>query len=381
MVQTLAGPHAESSLGLHGWPLRGLYAACLAVLLTVLCSYLPPAKHRFVDMLAPGAADLIPTINAAHALTTGVNPYHVTQLLVPDPYFYSRGEAEGVSYLYPPSHALLYVPLAWLAQWSFFDAIRAQYIIAVVCIALLTWLVVRVLRLVVDLDPLHGSLLLPVVGLVLALNPGNILGIERGQSDVMTSVFAWSAVLCFCRRRLASMAFFAMAASLLKGYGVLLAIGLLAIGALENWRRTVLGAAAALGCLLLPVYRYLPDAAHAYGIRSTMFWSGWTNQGFANLAFSLGIVRDGGRVALTAVAILSAATAWVCLLRSDRLRDERARSFGATAFATAALTSVVGYSLNSISCGDRGDARCACAHARAGPVFPKAARVAKSVGR
>jgi hypothetical protein len=337
------------NVSMNGWALSSLYAVCAAVLLTNLASFRPPEAHRFVDLLPPGAADLIPTINAASALLDGENPYRISKLSVPDPYFYSRGENEGITYLYPPSHALLYVPLTWLARGNFFDAVRMQFVVSLICIAVLAWQMVRLLRSTTRLDAVLISSLMPVLGLVLGLNVGNQLGVERGQSDLITSVFAWSAVSSFCQRRLAMAAFLAVSATLLKGYGLLLAPGLLALAALENWRRTLLGASLALGCLLLPVVHYLPDAAQAYGIRSAMFWSGWTNQGFSNLAFSLGLPRDGGRFALTGIAVLSAAAAWIRLFRDRYLDDDQTRSFWAIAFATASLTAVVGYSLNSIS--------------------------------
>jgi hypothetical protein len=196
---------------------------------------------------------------------------------------------------------------------------------------------------------LYARSLFPCITLLLGLNVGNMLGIERGQSDLVTAAFAWCAIVCFCRRHLVLAAFFSVAATLLKGYGLVLCAGLLPLAALENWRRTLLGAIGALVVLLAPVARYLPDAIAAYQIRSAMFWSGWTNQGFANLAFSLGLPRDDGRLALAALTLGGAALAWLQLLRTRRHPNDAARALWAVAFGTTALSCVIGYSLNCIS--------------------------------
>lgn len=357
-----AAPASQASpRGPGGWALFALYAACLAVLLTNAGIYLPPAGHRFVDMLKPGAADLLPSINAAYALAHGENPYHAQTLLVPDPYDYSRGSYEGVTYLYPPSHALLYVPMTWLMRGDYDVAIRLQFLSSVLCVALLSWLVLRLLRSFVPLEAAQAQSLWPALVLALGLNVGNMLGFERGQSDVITSAFAWLCVLFFLRRRYTEAAFLAVAATLLKGYGILLAGGVLLLGLRQSARRTLAGATAALILLLLPVARYLPDAIETFRIRSAMFWSGWTNQGFANLAYSLRLQRDYGRIGFTALGLASTLVAWLQLWRVMQAdvaqsadpqllaQRERRSCLWLVAFATAALSTVVGYSLNSIA--------------------------------
>jgi hypothetical protein len=324
--------------------------ACAAVLVADAGRYLPPAGSRFVDQLEPGGADLIPSVNAANALLYGQNPYHAASVFVADPYAASRGSGQGFTYLYPPSHALLYVPLTWLADGDYVVAQRLQFGVELLCIGLLAWCVLTLLGAVVSLPRSTRLGLFPVLCLLLALNPGNQLGIERGQSDLITAALGWCAVVAFQRRWLATFAFLCVASTVLKGYGVLFATGLLVLGLGENWRRTMAGASASVALLFAPVAGYLPDALAAYRIRSAMFWSSWNNQSFANLGSFLGFPREDSRRLLTAAALGCTALAWLQLKSVLKIeRDAGQRALWTSAFATASFVTVLGYSLNSIA--------------------------------
>ena len=335
---------------LSRWAWAALYAACVAVLVADAGHFLPPPGERFVDYLPPGAADLLPTVNAANALLRGDNPYHARSLFVHDPYEVSRGSREGFTYLYPPSHALLYVPLTYLAQGDYVLAMRLQFGLEIFCICLLAFCIARLAGSIMSLAPPHQYALMPALAFALGLNPGNQLGLERGQSDLITSAFGWCAVLAMSRQRLLTAAFMSVAACVLKGYGVLFASGVLLLGLTQSWRRTLLGAFAAVALLFAPVARYLPDALGAYRIRSAMFWSGWTNQSFANLSQFLGVPRDQGRLLLALAAVGCSLLAWLRLQRIPSTPEYAwQRSLWLCAFATAAFASVLGYSLNSIA--------------------------------
>lgn len=336
--------------GLSRWAWAALYAVCATVLVTDAGHFLPPAGERFLDYLRPGAADLIPTVNAANALLRRENPYHAPTLMVADPYETSRGSAAGFTYLYPPSHALLYVPLTWLAHGDYQLAMRLQFGVELVCIVLLGLFIVRLLGSTVSLPMAAQYALLPGLCLALGLNPGNQLGLERGQSDLITAAFGWGAVLAFSRERWLAAAFLCVASTLLKGYGILFASGLLVLGLMQDFRRTALGAVAAVALLFAPVARYLPDALAAFKIRSAMFWTSWTNQSFANLARALDLPRDELRLLLTLAAVSCCALAFWQLRQSLRPDGDPAeRSLWLSAYTTAAFASVIGYSLNSIA--------------------------------
>ena len=345
----------EQRATLNRWAWFALFCVVTVVLTTNTARYLPPTGDRFVDTLAPGATDLTPSFNAAAALLHGRNPYRGTKSLeVPDPYANTRGEAEGVSYLYPPSHALLYVPIVWLAKSDFRATARIHLALCFVCLVLLAWAIVDLLGALIEIDRSLKLALAPALVFLMALNPGSLLGFERGQSDVITAGFCWCSVVAWRRRWPLAAAFLAVAGSLLKGYGILFACGMLAIG----WRRgtrapTLLGACSAVSLLLVPVLRYLPDALFAYRIRAAMFWPLWYNQGFASLLAVFGLPHQGlGRAILVGVCVLAALAAWLRLRRieaAEGLVDEGERALWLTAFAAASLIAVLGYSLNSLA--------------------------------
>jgi hypothetical protein len=142
------------------------------------------------------------------------------------------------------------------------------------------------------------------------------------------------------------------AGTLLKGYGLLLAVGAFALGMRrDSWRRMLLGACVAVLLLLGPALRYLPDALNAYRVRSAMFWSAWYNQGFANLLYVLGLPSARfGRHVLVGLALLAAGAAWQQYRVIARDPDDEAgRAYWLSAFSTAALIAVLGYSLNSFA--------------------------------
>ena len=339
-----------SSIGISRWGWLALYAACAAVMLTSLGRYLPPAGDRFIDLLKPGSADLIPSVNAANALIEGKNPYRTPDSFVVDPYAASRGSNEGISYLYPPSHALLYVPIVYLAHGDYAHVQRLQFVLELACLVAIA---IAVAWLLGDMLVLDGGALLAmasVVCLLLGLNVGNQLGIERGQSDVVTAALGWWALVAFQRRWLVFSAFLCTASVLLKGYGIVFAVGLIAIAMRLSWRRTMLGATAAIALLFVPVARYLPDSIAAYRIRSAMFWSSWTNQSFANLAHYVGVPREQGRITFAVAALACTVAAWSALSRRVALEHDRSgRAFWGTVFATASFSTVLGYSLNCIA--------------------------------
>jgi hypothetical protein len=153
--------------------------------------------------------------------------------------------------------------------------------------------------------------------------------------------------------------------ALLKGYGLALAAGIVLMALLSasrsHKRAAVVGSLAAFVVLLLPVVRYLPDAAAALSIRTAMFWQGWVNQSLFSLwYFVLPSAAGVGRVLVVLWSGLVAGFAfwrwrsvWRPLSaqaagqRSPELQSKSA--LHASAFATAALTLILSSSSNSIA--------------------------------
>jgi hypothetical protein len=333
----------RTSLGACAW--IGIWAALATVLLADANRFLPPGGEKYTDRMGYGGADLLPSFNSAHAFLAGQNPYHYTVKHLPEPISYG-----GYKYQYPPTHFLIYVPLALIAGKSLMTAARIQFFLT---LAVTVLLAIAVLKLVGAVTPLAQDLragLLPIIALVLTLNPGTQLGLERGQSDMITAALCWWAAACFQREKHGLAAFLAIAAGLLKGYGVPFGAGLLLLGLRRKTRRaTLLGAALAIGLLLLPVAKYLPDALGALPTRAQMFWSMWNNQSFYNLVYTLEPkFATHGRHVMVGFAGLVTLLAWWRLSKSIE-RDDAERPLALALYTTASLTFILGFSLNSLA--------------------------------
>jgi hypothetical protein len=347
------------------WAALALTVAAGTVLLSDANRFLPPIHEKYTDIAGNGGADLIPTFNAACALLDGQNPYHSDPEKYPDPFAFSRGEDEHITYLYLPTHALVYVPIALLSGCKFDVGVRMQFFFSLILMGVIGLAIADLIHAVAPIPPELRVAIALVSMYVLGVNGGSQLGMERGQSDLLTSALCWSAVALFCRGWLGSAAFLALGGALLKGYGLVLFGGLVAMGLLSasrSYKRAaVAGALAGLVVLLLPVARYLPDAVAALSIRTAMFWQGWVNQSLYSLwYFVLPRAAGLGRVAVVLWSGLVAGLAfwrWRSVWRPLSAQEPSQRSqqlqgknaLHASAFATAALTLILSSSSNSIA--------------------------------
>lgn len=341
------------------WAVLALAIAAATVLFSDANRFLPPVHEKYTDIAGAGGADLIPSFNAACALLDGVNPYRSDPVKYPDPFAYSRGADQQITYLYTPTHALVYVPFAILSGRSFDVAARMQFFFSLILMGVLGLAIADLIHAITPIGPELRVALALVSMFVLGLNPGNQLGLERGQSDLLTSALCWTAAALFCRGKLAIAIFLALAGGLLKGYGVALFGGLALLGLLSpvraHRRAVILGSVAGFVVLLLPVARYLPDAAVALSIRTGMFWPGWVNQSLYALGhFLLPSAAGFLRYAVVVWSALVAALAFWRLrsvwLPGDTAPQARQRSaLYVSMFTTAALTLILAFSSNSIA--------------------------------
>ena len=341
------------------WAVLAIAVAAGTVLFSDANRFLPPVHEKYTDVAGTGGADLIPSFNAACALLDGVNPYRSDPQKYPDPFAYSRGADQQITYLYTPTHALVYVPFAILSGRSFDVAARMQFFFSLILLAVLGAAIADLIHAVMPIGPELRAVIALVGMFVLGLNAGNQLGMERGQSDLLTSALCWSAAALFCRGRLALAAFFALGGALLKGYGMALFGGLVLLGLLSSERAhkraVIVGSVAGFVLLLLPVARYLPDAAVALSIRTGMFWPGWVNQSLYSLAHFL--LPSAAGFMRYAVVIWSAVVALFAFLRlrsvwlpaSGVPHQQRRSALHVSLFTTAALTLILACSSNSIA--------------------------------
>ena len=286
------------------WPCAVLCLVAAVVLWTDLRRLQDPVGEKYMTYLQPGAADFVPFYFGACALVAGVNPYRNEVEAWRDPWM-REAVVDGArsAQVYLPTHLLLYTPLVLAAGGNpmaggnprvagryWFDLnLLFLVLLAVVTLGILA----RAEGEARALTTRSVSLLI-VLLLVLALNVGTVLGLERGQSENLTALLCWSAVLLVLNERPGPAMFLAVAAALLKGYGVLFAggLGLLLLDR-RHAARAVGGAAAALGLLLLPVAAYLPDALAMVRMRvlaldpAWRFVESWQNHSFRNVALQL----------------------------------------------------------------------------------------------
>lgn len=353
---------SSQSWVLGPWAGLALVVAAATVLFSDANRFLPPIHEKYTDIAGKGGADLIPSFNAACALLDGQNPYRSDPQKYPDPYAYSRGGDQNITYLYTPTHALVYVPFALISGRSFEVAARMQFFFSLILLAVLGVAIADLIHQVSPIGPeLRGAIAL-IAMFVLGLNPGNQLGMERGQSDLLTSAFCWVAAALFSRGQLAVAVFLALAGGLLKGYGMVLFGGLVLLGLMSRQRAqrraVIVGSVAGFAVLLLPVARYLPDAVQALSIRTSMFWPGWVNQSLYSLGHFLlpsaaGLMRYAvvvwsGLVAL--VAFWRLRSVWLPRQRHTAQTDQKRRvALHVSLFTTAALTLILACSTNSIA--------------------------------
>jgi hypothetical protein len=340
-----------------------LAVAAGTVLLSDANRFLPPVQEKYTDIAGKGGADLIPTFNAACALLDGQNPYPSDPEKYPDPFAYSRGADENITYLYLPTHALVYVPIALLSGCKFDVGVRMQFFFSLLLLGVIG---LAIADLVQRITPVPAELAVAIAlisAYVLGLNGGSQLGLERGQSDLLTSALCWTAVALFCRGRVAAAAFLSLGGALLKGYGLALFGGLLLMGLMStsraHKRAAIVGSLVGVAVLLLPVARYLPDAKAALSIRTAMFWRGWVNQSLYSLWYF--VLPSAAGVGRVVVVLWSGAVAglslwrWRSVWRQSSAEDGRSpelqslSALHASAFATAALTLILSLSSNSIA--------------------------------
>ena len=332
------------------WALIALTLMGAFALYTDLRRLENPVGEKYFGYFCSGQADFSQPYLGARALLAGVNPYHHNRPEFNSP-IHAVEHIDGVDFkqLYPPGHLIMVVPLArwWGENWE--SAARVWFHIllaALVGLATITWaLFQQITRRSLTL------LWIPFVAGCLILNHGVEFGIERGQSDIVTALFCWGAVLCFLRRHIGTAIFLTVCGTCIKGYPILFALGLgLLTLKRRYWLRALLGGALASVLMVLPGVQYLGDAMKGMRHRSEMFWSVYYNVGFGNVVdYFKPAWANSGRNILSAMALGITLLAWFQARRAFKRGSTSAEALWLTVFATASLGTVMGYSALSIS--------------------------------
>ena len=279
-----------------GWSLVILFTITCLVTWTSIERYMDPVREKYVLVMPPGNADFFFPFAGARALLLGENPYLNEIPGLEDPW--NRGfEWVGSKQYranYPPTHSLLYLPLAMITDdWR--QAGRILFPINIVALFLLSiitwWLIVRISSLSAS-ERRWSLLLIPLIFVIVTTNVGTSLGLERGDGgDILAAALCWSAIVLALQHRWFLATFLMVPAMFIKGYPVWFGLGLGLLGLTRHtWVPVVGGTLAGLIVFLAPVARYLPEAlaivlnapGFTGGITGRLYW--W-NHGFWNVFF------------------------------------------------------------------------------------------------
>ena len=299
-----------------------------------------PVGEKFVAVMQPGAADFSLAYLAARAYLAGENPYRNNVPEYADPW---AREATIDGYrsgpFYPPTQFGQFIPLALVAGKDWHLAGRYWLrvnLLLVAALAVVSWMLLR------DIVGRDSSpvVLIAFFAIALGLNVGTELGLERGQSDILTAFLGWSAVLAASRDRPAAAMFLAVAATLTKGYGLLFGAG---IGVVllnrRQWLAAVLGGCAAMLLLLAPFAHLLRFAIRNLGLRAAVTGGGWSDHSFLSLGASLAPAwAEHERKLLLGGALLMATVLFAVVWRVFRAEaSRRERTTWLTLFATVSF--------------------------------------------
>lgn len=318
-----------------GWGIVCLIAITCIVMWTSTVRYMDPVGEKYVPVLFPGSVDFFHPYSGARALLWGLNPYTTTD-------FRSEGGFYGGGG-YPPTHLLLYLPLAMIEEdWR--EAGRIMFTINVAQLFFLAWVTWWILTRIVRLDPCtyrYSILLIPLLFFVFSSNVGTSLALERGQGgDVLTATLCWGSLVLFIKKRIGLAVFLSVGASLIKGYGLVFAGGLFLFAlCLRAWKPALWGGLLGAGIFLLPVAQYIPDAIDALKWRLDLYLGSWYNHSFYHAFESIASwSAQPGRFLMIGLAIITAGISWICARKAMRDTDDQQSVMWLSMFALSSLT-------------------------------------------
>jgi hypothetical protein len=344
------GGSAEGGFGAWAWV--GLTTIFVTALYTDVSRFQNPAGEKYtLGYFEGGQADFTYPYLGARALLAHQHPYRTTSPEYTH-HLFRLENVNGVPFrqIYPPGHLLTYLPLVLIYGKDAIGAARCFFhicLIALLLMGVLTFALVRSVR-GLPVSPLFIFL----AAAALLTQPGVQLGLERGQSDILTALLCWTAIFFATRQKAGLALFFIVWATSIKGYPFLLAAGMGVMAMRRKvWRRALVGFAAGAAVFVVPVVRYLGDGLRGVVLRSNLVGTDWYNHGFNSAVEHLVSARaaDTGRVVLAALSLL------ITLLwgwRAWQRRNEGggpAATFSLVMFATAALTTAIGVSKGSVS--------------------------------
>lgn len=346
------------------WPSRPVLAAAAVVVALALWGdlsrFLDPVGEKYVFYMRPGAADFIAPYQGARMLLGGLNPYRDETEALRDPWHRERVvDGRRTGQFYPPTHLLMLAPFALVYGDDFRAAGRCWLLVHLAALVGLALVTARLARRAAGLPTTQSPLLALFCLLALTLHGGTLLGLERGQADAVIALLGWAAVALWLDDKPGRAAFLATAAMLLKGYALLLPLGIVAASCDRRQRRqlgrALGGVALALLLLLAPVARWLPDWLANVRARVGAFHAAWYNITFRSLTEqTTPSLAQPLALVLVLFVLLAALLAWLAARRATRVAAPRIPSdseralwlalFAGSAMAAPLSTPAVTYS-------------------------------------
>jgi len=336
-----------------GWSFAALLTMTCLVVWTSVERFQDPVSEKHMLIMQPGNADFVNPFNGARALLMGVNPYTNDVPELADPWDRHFTYIDGKQYrgLYPPTHFILYVPLALVTDnWR--QAGRILFgvnVAALLLLSILAWWLIAHIR---DLSgqERQWSLLLVLAGFVILTgNIGSSYALERGDGgDILAAAFCWTALILFMKERYFVSMFLMVPATFIKGYALLCGIGLaLLCMSRGEWRSAAAGIAgitAGLGIFVLPVLRYVPDAL-AWLLHNERIagWYLFWNHGFLNVFYHLAPEwTEPLNWIMMGYCLVLTVMCWLYARRALHERDTRQALLWCTFFVTLSVETMLG---------------------------------------
>jgi hypothetical protein len=331
------------------WAVLTLCLIAALVLDGDLSRFQNPDGEKKVPLFPPGQNDFSYAYLGARAILAGVNPYRNNRPEFTHP-IWPPGNFGGFKQLYPPGNLLSHVPLALWKGLDTEGAGRIWFRLSLVELLIMSAIAWGLSRTILDLRLTWTWV--PFFFICLTLNTGVELALERGQSDVLAASLAWGAIVCFLGRRPAASTFLSIWSTSMKGYPILLALGL-GLLALDRrqWRGLLAGGILGLGIFLFPVRHLMRDAARALEVRRDTFWAVWYNHSFRNFVETLspGGASSRWRHVVPGFALVVTAATLLQVRRALAKGPSGRAALWMAAFGSSALGTMVGFSGLSIS--------------------------------
>jgi hypothetical protein len=326
----------------------------IALLWPIVARYERPVQDRDFASLGGGSADFASYYLGSLALVRGYDPYLNGREEFRDPWR-REIEVEGVpvGQYYLPGHYLVFAPLAWMYGERWEAAATTYFWIHIVLLMVLAWLVTCLLTGQTrvpgsEADVRERLRSWAILSILLGLQFGVRLGLERGQSDALQAVLLWGGVLAAAWGHMALAGFVLVIGTSMKGYGGVLLLGLLVACAGDRaFKKLLIGSLVGLVPLVVLTAPFAATGLRVALYQSADFSFHWMNHSFKHVGFAISpSAAEVVRYALSLLALVATAALWWRYRTARTAENENAGSALLLA-ATASIALLLGFSATS----------------------------------